>query len=84
VVDSVTLSSQSTGLFEGTHTGQSGSGPLPSLGYNADCIVSPPYVSGQSYVVASLGAAGSIQVPVGTCDQGTALVKDALSRISGL
>jgi hypothetical protein len=82
-VDSVTFSSQSAGLFEDTHTGQSGSGPVPSLGHGAYCIVSPPYVSGQSYVVASLGAAGSIQVLAGNCTQGTALVKDALARISG-
>jgi hypothetical protein len=83
-VDSVTFSSQSAGLFEGTHTGQSGSGPVPSLGHGAYCIVSPPYASGQSYVVAGLGAAGSIQVLAGNCTQGTALVKDALTRISGL
>jgi hypothetical protein len=38
----------------------------------------------QSYVVASLGAAGSLQVLAGNCTQGTLLVKDALSRISGL
>jgi hypothetical protein len=83
-VDSVTFSSQSANLFESTHAGQSGSGPVPSLGHSAYCIVSPSYLSGQSYVVASLGATGSIQVLVGNCTQGTSLTKDALSRITGL
>jgi hypothetical protein len=84
VVDSMTFSHDSVGLFEGTHRGQSGSGPVASLGHGAYCIVSPPFVTDQSYVVVSLGAAGSLQVLAGNCTEGTALVKDALARITGL
>jgi hypothetical protein len=47
-VDSVTFSHDSVGLFEGQHSGQSGSGPVASLGHRAFCIVSPPYVTDRS------------------------------------
>ncbi len=82
--DSVTFSHQSAGLFESQHGGQSGSGPVPSLGHSAYCIVNPMFLPDQSYVVASLGAAGSLQVLAGNCTQGTMLVKDSLLHISGL
>jgi hypothetical protein len=44
----VTFSHDSVGLFEGQHSGQSGSGPVASLGHRAFCIVSPPYVTDRS------------------------------------
>ena len=82
--DAITFSSQSVKLFESVTPGQGGSGPVPLLGHDAFCIVLSPDVSNQAYVVASLGNAGSIQVLMANCAQGTALTKDALARISGL
>ncbi len=83
-VDAITFSSQSVRLFESVMSGQAGSGPVASLGHDAYCIVGSPNVTNQVFVVASLGTAGSIQVLVADCAQGTVLIKDALARISGL
>ena len=81
-VDAITFSAQSAALFESTRPGNAGSGPVASLGHDAYCIVTPANVPDQSFVVASLGAAGSIQVLADNCTQGSALAKDALARIS--
>ena len=84
-VDAVTFSRQSVALFKSLTPGKTGSGPITSLGHDGYCIVTPPpFVTSQSYVIASLGPAGSIQVLAGNCTEATALTKDALSRISGL
>lgn len=67
------------------HAGRRERPPIASLGRDAYCIMtSNPYLSDQSYVVVSLGAAGSIQILAYSCTQGTDLAKDALARISGL
>jgi von Willebrand factor type D domain len=81
-VEDIAFSHQSAKLFESTTPGKAGSGPVTSLGGDAYCIVDPSFTD-QSYVVDDLGSAGSIQVLAASCTQGTALVKDALERISG-
>jgi hypothetical protein len=82
-IDSIAFSHQSARLFASTTPGKAGSGAVPALGDDAYCIVHPSS-SDQSYVVDSLGNAGSIQILAANCAQATALTKDALSRISGL
>jgi hypothetical protein len=80
----VDFSHQSVASFKSHYPGTAGSGPVPSLGHEAYCVVSPGGVASESDVVASLGSAGSLQVLADDCTQATALAKDALSHISGL
>ena len=80
----VDFSHQSVASFKSHYPGTAGSGPVPSLGHEAYCIVSPGGVESESDVVASLGSAGSLQILAGDCTGATALAKDALARISGL
>lgn len=80
----VDFSHQSVASFKSDNPGTAGSGPVPSLGHEAYCIVSPSGVASESDVVASLGSAGSLQSLADNCTKATALTKDALSHISGL
>ena len=56
----------------------------PSFDDDAYCIVKPVTALDQSFVVVSLGVAGSLQILAVNCTDATALTKDALARISGL
>ena len=80
----VDFSHQSVASFKSDNPGTAGSGPVPSLGHEAYCIVSPGGVASESDVVTSLGSAGSLQILADNCTEATALTKDALSHISGL
>jgi len=80
----VDFSHQSVASFKSQYPGTAGSGPVPSLGHEAYCVVSPGGVESESDVVASLGSAGSLQILTDDCTKATALTKDALSHISGL
>jgi hypothetical protein len=79
----VDFSHQSVASFKSHYPGTAGSGPVPSLGHQAYCIVSPGGVESESNVVASLGNAGSLQILADNCTEATALTKDALAHISG-
>jgi len=80
----VDFSHQSVASFKSHYPGTAGSGPVPSLGHEAYCVVSPGGVASESDVVASLGSAGSLQILADDCTKAIALTKDALSHISGL
>ena len=80
----VDFSTLSVAGFESQNPGTAGSGPVPSLGQDADCVVSPGGIASESVVVVSLGAAGSLEVLADDCTRATALAKDALSQIGGL
>jgi hypothetical protein len=80
----VDFSHQSVASFKSDNPGTAGSGPVPSLGHEAYCIVSPGGVESESEVGASLGSAGSLQIVADNCTEAAALTKDALSQISGL
>ena len=82
--DQIIFSHQSVQRFKSLNPGSVGSGPVASLGHDAYCIVKPVAALIQSYVVVSLGTAGSLQILAENCANATALTKDALARISGL
>jgi hypothetical protein len=84
VGDQIVFSHETLGRFKAQNQGSVGSGPVPSLGHDAYCIVKPVSALIQSYVVTSLGAAGTLQILAGNCTEATALTKDALSHISGI
>jgi len=82
--DQIIFSHETVERFKAQNPGSAGSGPVPSLGHDAYCIVRPVSALIQSYVVSSLGAAGSLQILADNCTDATALTKDALSHISGI
>jgi hypothetical protein len=82
--DQIIFSHETVEHFKSQNQGSVGSGPVPSLGHTAYCIVKPTSALIQSYVVTSLGAAGSLQILADNCTEATALTKDALSHISGI
>jgi von Willebrand factor type D domain len=82
--DQLVFTHQSAKQFESENQGSVGSGPVPSLGHDAYCIVKPIAALDQSYVVVSLGDAGSLQILADDCTDGTALATDVLAHISGL
>jgi hypothetical protein len=82
--DQLVFTHQSAKQFESENQGSVGSGPVPSLGHDAYCIVKPIAALDQSYVVLSLGNDGSLQILADNCADGTALATDVLAHISGL
>ncbi len=82
--DQIIFTHETVKHFKAQNPGSVGSGPVPSLGHDAYCIVRPVSALLQSYVVISFGAAGSLQILADDCTEATALTKDALSRITGI
>lgn len=82
--DQIVFRHQSAKQFESENSASVGSGPVASLGHDAYCIVMPIAALDQSFVVVSLGDAGSLQILADDCTDATTLARDALARISGL
>jgi hypothetical protein len=83
--DQVLFTHQTIAQFnsDSDNRGSVGSGPVSSLGHAAYCVVKPISALLQSYVLVSLGSAGSLQILADNCADATTLAADALSHISG-